>query len=85
MLSSENLSLLQSLPKLEPEAPKPISEMEAMLEPVQTNEKFLAKLAKSKRTVMRQARSLKKFSYGIGAIAVLLSAGSLMAGMSLKI
>jgi hypothetical protein len=54
------------------------------LESVQTNEKFLKKLAASKKKVLKQARTLKRFSYGVGGVSVLLAVGSLVSAMSLK-
>ena len=86
MLSQENLAMLQT-PKAETpvvQAYTPISDLEAVLEPVQTNERFLKKLARSKRIVLRKARSLKRFSYGIGAVALLLCVGSFMTAMTMK-
>ena len=97
VLNKNNLQLLQqTMPKAvapqpaeeKPEAPQvetqPIDDIEASLEPVQTNEKFLKKLANSKKKVLKQAKSLQRFSYGMGGIALLLAAGSLISAMSLK-
>eukprot|EP00117_Sycon_ciliatum_P031324 scpid78907/ scgid24523/ len=95
VLNQNNLNLLQqAYPKVvapqvveeKPETPvsQPIDDIEASLEPVQTNEKFLKKLANSKKKVLKQAKSLQRFSYGMGGIAILLAAGSLVSAMSLK-
>lgn len=91
MLSQENLALLQQ-PKTEApveaptavQEPVPITEMDAALEPVQNNERFLKKLAQSKRRVLKKARALKKFSYGVGAVSLLLAFGSLCTAMTMK-
>ena len=97
VLNQNNLQMLQQFqpkvvapqvveqkPATEPVEAQPIDDIEATLEPVQTNEKFLKKLANSKKKVLKQAKSLQRFSYGMGGIAVLLAAGSLVSAMSLK-
>lgn len=90
MLSQENLAMLPQpkvaapaeTPKVE--EPKPISTMDAALEPVQNNQRFLKKLAQSKRRVLKKARAIKKFSYGVGAVSLLLAVGSLVTAMTFK-
>jgi hypothetical protein len=86
MLSEENLAKFQAPKAQTPviEAYTPISDLEAVLEPVQTNERFLKKLAQSKRMVLKKARSLKRFSYGVGAMALLLCVGSFVTAMTMK-